>query len=189
MDRADCKGRASKAYTVGGVPPAEPPAGWASISTETPHGRYLVELFHSGDVNGKTSPSDIWLKYPNLRCVKPGATFRQFKRRCGEAAKTEASGKTGSQESMASSDNDDSSVADFTPRSNRSRLNRSSVKFSSASPQAKPKHDAPSKMDIALYQPLVTLDFLQSRHQVAHLVTRVVPIQKRRVMIIIDMPW
>ena len=42
-------------------------------------------------------------------------------------------------------------------------------------------------MDIALYQPLVTLDFLQSRHQVAHLVTRVVPIQKRRVMIIIDM--
>ena len=42
-------------------------------------------------------------------------------------------------------------------------------------------------MDIALYQPLVTWDFLQNRQQVAHLVTRIVPIQKRRAMIIIDM--
>ena len=74
-----------RSYNVNGSAPVPPPGGWKSASADTPHGRVLVRLIGSGEVQPTAKTHKVWNKYSELQVVQP-AVFPKLFRRCIEIA-------------------------------------------------------------------------------------------------------
>ena len=74
-----------RTYKVNGLVPVPPSGGWKSASSDTSHGRVLVRLIESGEVQPTAKPHKVWNKYSELQIVQP-AVFPKLFRRCIETA-------------------------------------------------------------------------------------------------------
>ena len=88
MPQDHFNGRASVGYQINGAYLSRPEGGWKTVSADSPHGRSLISYFRSG-VGTNQASTWFYQNYADLRCMKYGKPFRDFKSKCVKAYKKE----------------------------------------------------------------------------------------------------